>query len=335
MELSTNTTVTLKNIKAIAASFLLTLILLPQAGLLNAGAFDALKELTSGIETPIQPQVPAPGTLGAVRPLKVYFISVGQGDSTYIELPNGANVLIDGGPSNSATSSLASFLSSHQVAKLDNVVLTHPHSDHFAGLQYVFSNLTVTNFFDTMADNTGSTGDDAVRAKAKSMGVNIVHPSAGDTLAWDPGEVQVKVLNSCSTPVSSSVGQVLNDCSIVLKVTYQNTSMLFTGDMQDDVEATLVKEYGADLRADVLKVGHHGSRYSSSDAFLAEVRPHDAYISVGTGNTYGFPTSDCLSRLQNAGAIVHRTDLDGTMEYTAGGTSSQASTADTVPPLKY
>ena len=335
MELGIQTIVTIRTRKTLlSAAFLLTSILFPSAGLLNAGAFETLKELTAGIEPAAltQPgQSPAAGLLHNARPLKVYFLNVGQGDSAYIELPNGANALIDAGPSKAAASALASFLTEHNVAKIDNVVLTHPHADHYTGLQYVFSNVAVTNFFDTQADNTGSTVDEAIRAKAQALGVNVVHPSAGDTLAWDPEEVQVKVLNACSTPVASGSGQVLNDCSIVLKITYQNTSMLFTGDMQEDVEAGLVKEYGSDLRSDVLKVGHHGSQYSSSDAFLAAVHPHDAYISVGPNN-YGHPTAACLARLQNSGAIVHRTDLEGTMEYTVGEASSFS---DGIASLKY
>ena len=277
MEFSARTTVTIKAFKTVlAATLLFTSILFSPAGRLNAGSFDTLKELAAGIESPaIFRPAPAIDFVNTVRPLKVYFISVGQGDSTYIELPNGANVLIDAGPSNTNANELVSFLAAHNVTKIDNVVLTHPHSDHYSGLQYVFSNITVTNFFDTQVDNNGTTVDEAIRAKAQAMGVNIFHPSAGDTLAWDPGEVRVKVLNACSSPVTSGAGQFINDCSIVLKVTYQNTSMLFTGDMQDDVEANLVKQYGSELKSDVLKVGHHGSRYSSSDAFLAAVQPHD------------------------------------------------------------
>ncbi|MEI7481063.1 MAG: ComEC/Rec2 family competence protein [Elusimicrobiota bacterium] len=337
MQLRTQTTVTIRTLQAILASaFLFTSILFPSAGLLNAGAFDTLKEFTAGIESSSLPQPTQPASadlVRAVRPLKVYFLNVGQGDSSYIELPNGTNALIDAGRSKSKTSYLASFLREHNVAKIDNVVLTHPHADHYTGLQYVFSNIPVTNFFDTQADNIGTTVDEAIRAKAQALGVNIVHPAAGDTLAWDSGEVRVKVLNSCSEPVSSGSGQFLNDCSIVLMITYQNTSMLFAGDMQEDVEAELVDRYGSDLKADVLKVGHHGSQYSSGDAFLAAVHPREAYISVGQNN-YGHPMPSCLARLQGTGAVVHRTDLEGIMEYTIGSIVSP-SIPDALASLTY
>ncbi|OGS06990.1 MAG: hypothetical protein A2270_05820 [Elusimicrobia bacterium RIFOXYA12_FULL_51_18] len=259
---------------------------------------------------------------------------MGQGDAAYIELPNGNNALIDAGPSKAKTGYLAAFLSEHNVVKIDNVVLTHPHADHYTGLQYVFSNIPVANFYDTQTDNTGTSVDEAIRAKAQSMGVNIVHPSAGDMLDWDAGEVQVKVLNACSSPGMSGSGQFLNDCSIVLKITYQNTSMLFTGDMQEDVEADLVTTYGSELKSDVLKVGHHGSQYSSSDVFLAAVKPHDAVISVGRNN-YGHPAPDCRARLQAAGAILHRTDLEGSIEYVIGANSASFSPLDSISSLKY
>jgi len=337
MQLRTQTTVTIGTLQTILVSvFLFIAILFPAAGLLNAGAFDTLKDVSVGIESSSLPQPTQPSSadlVRAVRPLKVYFLNVGQGDAAYIELPNGANALIDAGRSKAKTSYLASFLREHNVTKIDNVVLTHPHADHYTGLQYVFSNISVTNFFDTQADNVGTTVDEAIRTKAQALGVNIFHPSAGDTLAWDSGEVGVKVLNACSEPVTSGSGQFLNDCSIVLRITYQNTSMLFAGDMQEDVEAELVKEYGSDLKADVLKVGHHGSQYSSGDAFLTVVRPREAYISVGQNN-YGHPTPFCLARLQSTGAVVHRTDLEGTMEYTIGSIVSP-SIPDAIASLIY
>lgn len=338
MELRTRTTATTRTFRAlIAAALFVAAIVLPPAIPLYAGAFNTLQETAPVVDIPSFPRpvpTPAADPLRSVRPLKVYFLNVGQGDSAYIELPNGQNALIDAGPSKSKTGYLATFLADHNVTKIDNVVLTHPHADHYTGLQYVFTNIPVANFYDTQADNTGTTVDESVRANAQAAGANIVHPSAGDMLGWDAGEVQVKVLNACSSPVMSGSGQFLNDCSIVLKVTYQNTSMLFTGDMQEDVEAALVTTFGAGLKSDVLKVGHHGSRYSSSEAFLAAVKPHDAVISVGKNN-YGHPTPECRARLAAVGALLHRTDNDGTIEYTIGANSASFSSLYSIASLKY
>jgi len=323
---------TKKLLKAAAAAFFLCAIFLSPVFVtpLHAGAaMDALKEMAAPADIPAMPPMESAAAAPAApvstaRALNVYFINVGQGDSEYIELPNGKNVLIDGGSDNSAGSSLARFLARHKVSKLDYVVLTHPHADHYNGLQYVFSNFTVDNFYDTRMDNPGSTTDNTLREQIRGLGVNVTYPAPGDTLDWDPGEVQAKVFNSCPASVQSSSGSVINDCSIVVKVAYQNSSVLFTGDMQDDVEAALVSKYGSELQADVLKVGHHGSRYSSSAPFLAAVKPHDAYIEVGADNSYGFPTPACLTRLQAVGATVHRTDTDGTRKYSIGGYHSRA-----------
>ncbi len=309
-----------KGLKALFAAAVLSsalLISLPGAGLYASDAFDSLSALAPAAapEPAAPPAVSAP--LRSAPALNAYFVSVGQGDAEYIELPNGKNVLIDGGPN--PTAPLVQFLTQHNVTKLDYVVLTHPHLDHYSGLVYVFSHLQVSNFYDTREDNTGAAGAKALRDKIKAAGVNVVYPSAGDNLDWDPGEVQVKVLNSCSTAGASNSGPVLNDCSIVLKVTYQNTSILYTGDMQSDVEATLVSTYGSQLQSDVLKVGHHGSNTATSAAFLNAVKPKYAYIEVGTGNTFGFPAQVTLSNLQAVGATIFRTDTGGTQEYRIGG----------------
>lgn len=291
------------------------------AGNLYAGAaLDELNSLAPSGSFSVPGPAAAAALPGPVRygnPLNAYFISVGQGDSEYIELPNGKNVLIDGGPN--PTTSLAQFLSNHNVTHINYVVLTHPHSDHFDGLIYVFNHISVDNFYDTREDNTGSSTVKKLREKVQSLGVNVSYPAEGDYLDWDPGEVQVRVLNSCSQDGASNSGAVLNDCSIVLKVTYENTSILYTGDMQSDQEARLVSAYGSQLQSDVLKVGHHGSNTATSMEFLNAVKPRYAYIELGKNNKFGFPAPVTLSDLQAVGATVYRTDTDGTLEFRIGG----------------
>ena len=279
---------------------------------LHAQAFDQLNASQAGIEIPLAP-APSDSTRYTAAPgFNVYFLSVGQGDSIYMELPGGQNALIDGGPSDSASGALAAFLSVKNITKIDHVVLTHPHADHYKGLLYVFSAITVGNFYDTRMENDSASGDNTLRAMVLAREVPTFYPSPGDQLAW--GGAAVKVFNSCPEPVHSSKGDVVNNCSIVLKLAYQNSSILFTGDMQDEVEAVLVARFGAELKADVLKVGHHGSQYSTSGPFLKAVSPERAYIEVGRNN-YGHPTQPALSRLLAAGARIFRTDLDGTMQY--------------------
>lgn len=285
---------------------------------LEAQAFDQLFTAAPAVEIPLAPPPQNATVLNAAPGLNVYFLSVGQGDAEYIELPNGQNVLIDGGPDNTDNSALAQFLSKKNVSEISHVVLTHPHADHYKGLQYVLSHIKIDNFYDTRMDNTGTSADETLRAKAKDLGANLVYPAAGDSLSWGPGGVEAKVFNSCPEPAASGDGAAINDCSITIRLAYQGTSVLFVGDSQDDVEAEMVASFGPELRSDVLKVGHHGSAHSSSDPFLEAVQPKRAYIEVGHNN-YGHPTQSALGRLLKAGAQVFRTDLDGTQEFVMDG----------------
>ena len=304
-------------LKAVFASVFALLAIFHFAPAAGAQSFSQLLAAAPKADIPLAP-VPQNATLLSAGPgLNVYFLNVGQGDATYIELPGGKNALIDGGPSGSASSQLAAFLKAKNVTHLDNVVLTHPHSDHYNGLAYVFDNIKVDNFYDTRLDNTGATADEAIRAKVSGLGVHTVYPAAGDHLNWS-APVDIKVLNACSDPIASKQSNTVNNCSIVMKMTYNGTSLLFMGDVQNDAEAALVAKYGSELKADVLKVGHHGSKYSSTDPFLAAVKPAKAYIEVGKNN-YGHPTQDALDRLQKSGARIFRTDLDDTQEVDVAG----------------
>lgn len=241
--------------------------------------------------------------------LAVHFVDVGQGDSEFIELPDGRTALIDGGPPNGR---IAEFLSRRGVTRIDHLVLTHPHLDHFGGLAEVFDRLEVAHFYDTRVDN-GGPDDDRLRAKASAEpGITVSYPRPGELLDWGSG-VQVKVFNSC--PDERAVaerGRDVNACSITLKLTHQGASLLFTGDIGGRVEAMLAAQYGDELSAHVLKVGHHGSATSSTAPFLEKVRPQMAYIEVGAGNSYGHPRQETLGRLQTAGSEVRRTDEGGT-----------------------
>ncbi|MBI5244940.1 MAG: MBL fold metallo-hydrolase [Elusimicrobia bacterium] len=281
------------------------------------------------------PELPSPAaietgsaevSLGAG--LKVFFVNVFQGDAEYLELPNGKNVLIDAGPAPSPDSEyttpiVSNFLTRHGVTKIDHLVMTHPHADHYGGMKWVFEELQVGNFYDTRVDNSDADWDNLVRELAKKEPGCVVHyPAEGDILDWASG-VKIKVLNSCPNRDKSSNhdpdrGSFLNNCSIVLKISYQDSSALFMGDSQMEVETRLEQTYGKGLKADFLKVGHHGSAYSSTEAFLKKVKPKKAYIEVGKYNDYGHPTQETLARLKAAGAEIFRTDKNGTQEVAFG-----------------
>jgi len=242
--------------------------------------------------------------------LTVSIIDVGQGDAIYIELPSGGNVLMDGGPSGEP---IYNFLKAKGVTKIDHVVLTHPHSDHYRGLKKVFAVADVKNFYDTRAENIDAVGDNNLRELANAEpDCKTYFPVTGTELPWDR-RVTVKVLNSCSEVVRSRDNDVINNCSLVLRFYYNGTGMLFMGDAEAPIEEGMARMFKSGLNSRILKVGHHGSRFSSTSKFLARVRPEYAYISFGLDNVYGHPHMEALERLRASGAKII---------YTIGGTQS-------------
>jgi len=239
--------------------------------------------------------------------LNFYFVNVGQGDATYIELPNGKNALIDGGPTNRL---INDFLNSKNVTHIDHVVLTHPHSDHYIGLKKVFKTRTVSNFYDSRVENIAAKGDNTLREQANAQRACKTHfPKIGEKLNWDPS-VDVKVLNTCETPFETRNNSKLNNCSIVLKITYNGTTVMMMGDAEMPAEAEILKRFPNELKSYALKAGHHGSDTASSEAFLAKVQPKVAILSFGANNKYGHPDYDALMRLQKYGAQLFATQAE-------------------------
>ncbi len=248
----------------------------------------------------------------AFAQLNAYFINVGQGDAIYLELPNGSNALIDGGP---AGKPVVDFLKSKNVSKIDHVVFTHPHSDHYIGLLKVMENFQVNNFYDTRVNNTDAQGDDSLRKMAAAEpGCKITYPEAGDQLDWDR-HVTVKVLNSCQDKVESKINTVLNNCSIVIRLYYNGHGILLMGDAETEVENAMMRVFKSGLNSTYLKVGHHGSRYSTGPKFLERVQPRVAVLSVGVDNNFGHPHKEVLDRLAAAKAQVFSTTF-GTQSLT-------------------
>ncbi len=240
---------------------------------------------------------------------EVHFIDVGQADSALI-ICDGDSLLIDGG--NVGDSSLVvAYLLNEGISELDYVICTHAHEDHTGGLNGPLNRFTVTEA--VFAPETGADTKcykdflDAV----KNQDMEITVPENGYTFSL--GESTVEFLG----PVTEDYEDI-NNTSLVAKITYGETSFLFTGDMEREAEADLL-EANADLTADVLKVGHHGSENSTSYPFLREVNPSIAVISVGADNKYGHPTEEALSRLRDADVKVYRTDMQGHIKITSDG----------------
>ncbi len=257
--------------------------------------------------------------------LAVHFLDVGQGDSALV-LCDGAAMLIDGGESDQS-SFLYSYLRDLDVRYLDDLVATHPHSDHTGGLSGAVQIAQVGTALSPVADWDTKSFQSLAKYLAE-QDVAFTIPSPGDTFAL--GSAVVTVLGPLKNYDET------NNASIVLRIDYGKTSFLFTGDMERDAEADLL-EAGTDLKATVLKVGHHGSDTSTSYPFLREVMPQYAVISCGTGNSYGHPNEDTLSLLRDAGATVYRTDLQGTVICQSDGEAvtftTERDTAPTPPRL--
>lgn len=229
---------------------------------------------------------------------EIHFIDVGQADAALV-LCNGKSMLIDGG--NSADSSLIyTYLKKHNVTHLDYVVASHGHEDHVGGLSGALSYATVGEVLSPVTRFDNDAFDNLLKWTNR-RGVGITVPKVGDTLSLGAATVQILGCNATEEP---------NDTSIIMRIDYEDTSFLFTGDAEYDAE-TAVLNSGLDLKATVLKVGHHGSYTSTSYRFLREVDPDYAVISVGGDNEYGHPHDEPLSRLRDADVEVYRTDLMG------------------------
>lgn len=241
--------------------------------------------------------------------LRAYFLDVGQGDSEFIALPGGAMMLIDGGPPNGRVlSALAQALPPFDRS-IDLVVLSHPQTDHFGGLIDVVRRYRIGVFISTGVRNEVPGYRDLLDA-LDARDVPRVTLAAGDSIRY--GGTRTDVL--APTPALLSATNV-NETTLVLRVAGNGVALLFTGDADANVERALAGVAG---NVDVLKVSHHGSKFSSTQEFLDAIHPTVAVIEVGK-NSYGHPTAQALGRLAESGARIFRTDLHGTVEFVADG----------------
>jgi len=244
--------------------------------------------------------------------LKVYYFDVGQGDSIFIKTPEGKDILIDGGPDATVLQRLGETLP-YWDRKIDLMVLTHPHADHITGLDDVLKNYQINEVIETDL-KTPTAEENYFNQLAVSDGAKEEKAIKGEKINLE-NDLDLQVLYPFTYQMDE---QDLNDDSVVIKMNYKGKTFLFDGDATSNVEAKLI-DAGDDLKADFLKVGHHGSRYASSESFLEKVRPAVSIISVGAGNSYGHPTKDTLDRLLSIGSRVLRTDNNGTVEVDVGG----------------
>lgn len=251
--------------------------------------------------------------IAAIADIEIHFLDVGQGDCAIVLCDNEAMV-IDGGPYDSSSFVYSYIRNTLKLRHIDYMICTHPHLDHVYGLSSVL-NAAVVDLAMSPVLEWDSKSFSYMKKYAEKQGTPIVVPQEGDTFML--GGALVTVLHCW--PEAIDYGRT-NDSSIVLRIEYGNRSFLFTGDAEDWSEYMMI-DAGVNLKADVLKVGHHGSDSSCTNEFLAKVQPEYAIISVGTGNDYGHPDEHTINRLKQSGTQVFRTDINGTVIVKSDGES--------------
>lgn len=247
--------------------------------------------------------------------LNVYFIDVGQADSILLE-NKGHYMLIDAG-NNEDGPKLVNYFNEQDIKEFDYVVGTHAHEDHIGGMDDIIKNFKIDNFYMPDAITTTKTFEDVLDALEET---NVIFQTPKVNQTFNLQDTTITTLSVTADEKN------LNDTSIVLKVKHGTNTFLFMGDASTKIEKNLLNK---DIKSDVLKVGHHGSRYSTSLEFLKKVSPEYAVISLGENNTYKHPHEEILKRLEEQNIQIYRTDKQGTILAKSNGSIITFSTIKT------
>lgn len=247
--------------------------------------------------------------------MRVEFFDVGQGDAFMITTYQGNQVLVDGGPGNSVLQALGASMPLLDK-KIEMMVLTHPHADHLEGLIPVLHRYEIEKILMPNVAAGSSTYDEFLAA-ARQEQSEIIYAQQGQRI-WLDNATVLDVLHPASRAEwRPGKNDDLNDTSVVARVVFGRTALLLTGDAGKNIESELVGRFN--LKADLLKVGHHGSKYSTSGEFLGQVSPTYAVIQSGEGNRYGHPAPETLELLEVAGVDVFRNDTHGQINFWSDG----------------
>lgn len=242
--------------------------------------------------------------------LILHVINVGQGDALLLTC-GGNDMLIDAGEIGKGDE-VEKYIKDQGIKSLDYVVATHPHSDHIGGMSVILNAFPVGHFIGNGEIHTTKTYENMLTT-IKDKNIPFTIAKRGDKIEFAPG-VEITVLNPGKNYLTTDP---INQNSVVLKVVDGKTTLLLTGDAGIEAEEDMMKD-GVNVRADILKVGHHGSRTASRQAFIDAVKPINSIISVGADNKYGLPDEEPVARLK-AASILYRTDYNGTVTVKTDG----------------
>ena len=244
--------------------------------------------------------------------LRVYYLDAGQADSILV-IDKDKTMLIDAG-TNEAGETVVNFLKNKGITKIDYLVGTHPHEDHIGGLDDVIDNFDIGTIYMPKMQTTTKTFEDVLDSIA-NKNLQVTTPVVGDTFKLTDANCTIMATDTEDTEDN------LNLSSIVIRMTYGGNSFLFMGDAEAEVE-----EARSWQPADVLKVGHHGSKTSSTQNFINQVMPSIAIIQVGKDNSYNLPDQETIDKLNSEGAKVYRTDEDGNILVVSDGSNIRVET---------
>jgi competence protein ComEC len=252
------------------------------------------------------------------KQLEIFYLDVGQGDAELIKSPGGQNILIDGGPDKTIMTRLSEILPAYDRT-IDLMILTHPHDDHVTGQIEVIKNYNVKKILYTGITQTTPNYISWLDA-VKNAKIPLVIIDRAQTIKLD-SETSLDIIY----PRKNLSGRdviFLNNSSIVALLKYKNFSAIFMGDAEKPVEDELVYAFD-NIKAKIIKIGHHGSDTASSDGLIKAVSPETAIIEVGANNKYGLPSLRTIKKLERGNIKVYRTDQNGTIEVISNGDTYQ------------
>lgn len=246
--------------------------------------------------------------------LFISFLNIGQGDAIYIEAPNGTQIMVDGGPDGIVLRELAKVLPLFDNS-IDAILVTNPDKDHMGGFIDIMQKFKVTNIIEPGTVSPSDTYK-TVESLSNDHGLRVVYARRGMDIMLDKERnIYLHIL----FPDRDVEKLATNDGSIVAKLVYDNTSVLLEGDAPQNIEKYLLSLDPKILDADILKVGHHGSRTSTNPDYVTAVSPEYAVISCGIDNKYGHPHKETLDMLNSLGVPILRTDLEGRISFESDG----------------